>query len=38
MPVWVGEGLQLEEFGAEDSEVDFEGAGGGRARGEGLRE
>ena len=38
MPVGVGEGLELEEFGAELAEVDCEGAGGGRAAAEGLRE
>lgn len=36
--VWVGEGLELEEFGAEGAGVDCEGAGGGGARGEGFGE
>ena len=38
MPVWVGLGLELEEFFAQLARVDCEGAGWGRAGGEGLRE
>ena len=38
MPIWVRDGLELEEFFAQLAGIDYEGPGGRKTRGHGLWE